>query len=59
MIRDDKIRQTPTERPKRRPPWLTIRAPTGETYRELKRLMRSKSLHTICEEARCPNMGEC
>ena len=33
--------------------------PTGETYRDLKRLMRSKSLHTICEEARCPNMAEC
>ena len=46
-------------RPKRRPPWLTVRAPTGETYSNLKRLMRSKSLHTICEEARCPNIGEC
>jgi lipoic acid synthetase len=46
-------------RPKRRPPWLTVRAPSGETYKDLKRLMRSKSLHTICEEARCPNLGEC
>jgi lipoic acid synthetase len=48
-----------SERPKRRPAWLTVRAPTGETYANLKRLMRSKSLHTICEEARCPNIGEC
>jgi lipoic acid synthetase len=46
-------------RPKRRPPWLTVRAPTGESYRNLKRLMRSKALHTICEEAHCPNIGEC
>jgi lipoic acid synthetase len=59
LIRDDEIRKTATERPKRRPPWLTIRMPTGETYHDLKRLIRNKSLHTICEEARCPNMGEC
>jgi lipoic acid synthetase len=56
LIRDDK--KTP-DRPKRRPPWLTVRAPSGERYHDLKRLMRSKSLHTICEEARCPNIGEC
>ncbi len=43
----------------RRPDWLKVRAPAGETYHELKRLMRSKSLHTICEEANCPNMAEC
>jgi lipoic acid synthetase len=48
-----------SSRPKRRPPWLTVRAPTGESYNHLKRLMRSKALHTICEEARCPNIGEC
>ena len=59
-IRDDEIDPLPvSERPKRRPAWLTVRAPTGETYANLKRLMRSKSLHTICEEARCPNIGEC
>jgi lipoic acid synthetase len=43
----------------RRPEWLRVRAPTGENYEELKRLMRSKALHTVCEEARCPNIGEC
>lgn len=48
-----------SSRLKRRPRWLTIRAPAGETYHDLKRLMRSKSLHTICEAARCPNIGEC
>src|SRR5215469_15346693 len=43
----------------RRPEWLRVRAPTGENYEELKRLMRGKALHTVCEEARCPNIGEC
>lgn len=43
----------------RRPDWLKVRAPSGEVYHDLKRLMRSKSLHTICEEANCPNMAEC
>jgi lipoic acid synthetase len=46
-------------RPQRRPPWIKVRAPTGEAYRELKQLMRAKSLHTVCEEAQCPNIGEC
>jgi lipoic acid synthetase len=46
-------------KPRRRPPWITVRAPSGDSYSDLKRLMRSKSLHTICEEARCPNIGEC
>lgn len=45
--------------PIRRPDWLRVRAPAGENYIELKRLMRSKMLHTVCEEARCPNIGEC
>ena len=44
---------------RRRPSWLKVRAPSGETYEGLKKLMRSKSLHTVCEEARCPNIGEC
>ncbi|HSH04711.1 MAG TPA: lipoyl synthase [Anaerolineae bacterium] len=46
-------------RPQRRPDWIRVRVPTGETYQELKRLMRSKQLHTVCEEANCPNIGEC
>jgi lipoyl synthase len=45
--------------PERRPDWLKVRAPGGENYESLKTLMRSKALHTVCEEARCPNMGEC
>jgi lipoic acid synthetase len=47
------------EKPRRRPEWLKVRAPQGETYDELKRLMRVKTLHTVCEEALCPNIGEC
>lgn len=44
---------------RQKPEWLKVRLPTGETYENLKRLMRAKTLHTVCEEARCPNMGEC
>ncbi|MDB5077289.1 MAG: lipoic acid synthetase [Chloroflexi bacterium] len=43
----------------RRPDWLKVRVPGGPNYVELKTLMRDLDLHTVCEEARCPNMGEC
>jgi lipoic acid synthetase len=42
-----------------RPDWLKVRFPQGQNYNELKRLMRDLNLHTICEEALCPNIGEC
>ncbi len=45
--------------PMRRPSWIRVRAPSGETYDWLQSLMRKKELHTVCEEAGCPNMGEC
>ncbi len=45
--------------PLRRPEWIKVRAPAGETVEQLQTLMRSKALHTVCEEALCPNMGEC
>ena len=45
--------------PIRRPSYIKVRAPSGETYEQLKGMMRSKALHTVCEEANCPNMGEC
>ena len=45
--------------PTRRPEWIKVRAPSGEVYEDLRTMMRSKSLHTVCEEAMCPNMGEC
>ncbi|HET7011798.1 MAG TPA: lipoyl synthase [Anaerolineales bacterium] len=50
---------TDAQAPLRRPEWIRVRAPAGETYEWLRGLMRSKSLHTVCEEARCPNVGEC
>lgn len=43
----------------RRPEWMKVRAPSGETYEFVRQQMRSKSLNTVCEEARCPNLGEC
>jgi lipoyl synthase len=42
-----------------RPPWLKVRFFGGENYQDLKRIMRSLDLHTVCESARCPNQGEC
>ena len=57
-IKLDSIKKE-TRRPKRRPDWIKVSPPKGETYRNLKRLMRTKELHTVCEEAHCPNMGEC
>ena len=42
-----------------KPEWLKARAPVGENYHALKRLARSLDLHTVCESARCPNIGEC
>ncbi len=43
----------------RKPEWLKIKLNTGENFKELKRMMRGKTLHTVCEEARCPNIYEC
>ena len=45
--------------PRRRPDWIKVRAPSGEVSAQLRELMRRKELHTVCEEANCPNLGEC
>jgi lipoyl synthase len=45
--------------PARKPSWLKVRAPGGLNYIRIKHLMRELNLHTVCEEARCPNIGEC
>ena len=42
-----------------KPSWLKVKAPTSPEYRELVKLMRDKKLNTVCEEASCPNIGEC
>jgi len=42
-----------------KPPWLRVRPPGGESYLRIKSLLRENGLHTVCEEAQCPNVGEC
>ena len=53
------IKIEPTQEPLRKPKWLKAKAPTDPKVVELKRLLREKELHTVCEEASCPNLGEC
>ena len=55
----DRVSTETDQRPLRRPEWIKVRAPSGETYEKVLALMRSKELHTVCEEALCPNLGEC
>ncbi|OBV12571.1 lipoyl synthase [Erythrobacter dokdonensis] len=52
---------TPPERParQRKPDWIRVRAPVSEGYHETRKLMRELNLNTVCEEAACPNIGEC
>jgi len=45
--------------PLRKPEWIRVRAGGGERFTEIKRILREKKLHTVCEEASCPNIGEC
>jgi len=63
MATRDRVRTPPNTvappAPQRRPDWIRVRAPSGETVEWLRQMMRSKSLHTVCEEAMCPNLGEC
>jgi lipoic acid synthetase len=50
---------SPAGRAPRKPSWLKVRAPGGPRYADIKNRLRALKLHTVCEEARCPNMGEC
>jgi len=45
--------------PRRHPDWIKARIPSGETFQDVRRLLHGQTLHTVCEEAQCPNMGEC
>lgn len=45
--------------PERKPSWLKVKAPGGENYLRLKQMMKELDLHTVCQEAHCPNIGEC
>ncbi len=55
LIQIEPARKTPAPKPE----WLKARAPVGENYHDLKKLARSLNLHTVCESAHCPNIGEC
>ena len=55
LIQIELARKAPAPKPE----WLKARAPMGENYHDLKRLARSLNLHTVCESAHCPNIGEC
>ncbi len=55
LIQIEPARKAPSPKPE----WLKARAPMGENYHDLKRLARSLNLHTVCESAHCPNIGEC
>jgi lipoic acid synthetase len=44
---------------RRKPEWLTSRPPSGERFAEIKETLRERDLHTVCEEANCPNLGDC
>jgi len=46
-------------KPHRKPAWLKVRAPSGETFAKIKAMRKNLALSTVCEEARCPNIGEC
>lgn len=62
LRRGVKIRQAPgpgAPRPERRPDWLKVRVRQGENFSELRNIMRERGLHTVCEEAACPNIYEC
>src|SRR5512141_919483 len=58
IIQESKLQPDPAPR-QARPEWLKVKVPLGENFSRLTGLMGHQHLHTVCEEARCPNMGEC
>jgi lipoic acid synthetase len=53
------IKVEPTQQAPRKPRWIRAKAPTGPNVMRIKNLLRQNNLHTVCEEASCPNLGEC
>lgn len=53
------IKIVPLEQLLKKPEWIKVRIPTGDKFNEVKQLLREHKLHTVCEEASCPNIGEC
>jgi len=58
-LRHPEKRNRPDNPIQRKPAWIRVKAPTSKAYFETRELMRGKNLHTVCEEAGCPNIGEC
>src|SRR5262245_52579624 len=50
------LEQAPAQR---KPPWLKVKSPGGATFNDVRGLLKDLQLHTVCEEAHCPNIGEC
>jgi lipoic acid synthetase len=59
VLRHPEKAKRPENPPLRKPAWIRVKAPTSPVYGETRRLMREQRLHTVCEEAACPNIGEC
>jgi len=55
----DFAKKFPKEKMERKPDWIRVKAPTSHGYLETKKMLNEKKLHTVCEEASCPNIGEC
>ena len=53
------IKVAPQSPPLKKPAWIRAKAPTGRQVQRIKRILREQGLHTVCEEAQCPNLGEC
>lgn len=53
------IKVIPLDAPLKKPEWIRVTAPIGERFNQVKSLLREHKLHTVCEEASCPNIGEC
>jgi lipoic acid synthetase len=53
------IKVVPLAEPLKKPEWIKVKLPTGENFNRVKNLLREHKLHTVCEEASCPNIGEC
>ena len=58
-LRHPEKRNRPNNPTPRKPDWIRVKAPTSKTYFETRNLVRNQGLHTVCEEAGCPNIGEC
>ena len=58
-LRHPEKRNRPDNPPMRKPPWIRVKAPMSKGYQETREIVRRHGLSTVCEEAGCPNIGEC